>query len=104
MTSEESGHSRPFKVLQAHNYHVDRGGSEVMFESTIEVLRAHRHEVTVLRRDNQRISTFRDKLSAFRECLHSRTARADVARIVRDMRPDVAHFHNLYPLLSPSAR
>ncbi len=93
---------RPFRVLQAHNYHAHPGGSEVMFETTIDLLRAHRHEVAVVQRDNRHIKTFGDKLSAFRQCFDSRNARAEVARVVREMKPDIAHFHNLYPLLSPS--
>ena len=101
-TRQSADRDRPFRVLQGHNYHAHPGGSEVMFETTIELLRAHRHEVAVLKRDNSRITTFGDKLSAFRQSLYSRAARADVARILRGTKPDIAHFHNLYPLLSSS--
>ncbi|MEM7354311.1 MAG: glycosyltransferase [Acidobacteriota bacterium] len=102
MSLRQPSSQRPFKVLQGHNYHAHRGGSEVMFETTVELLRAQRHEVAVVQRDNRDITTFGDKLSAFRQCLSSRTARAEVARILRHRQPDIAHFHNLYPLLSPS--
>ncbi len=101
-TRPDSDRGRPFKVFQAHNYHAHPGGSEVMFETTIAMLRARGHDVAVLKRDNGRITTLGDKLSAFRQCFYSRASKADVARILRDVEPDVAHFHNLYPLLSSS--
>jgi len=102
MTVNQKSSHRRWKVLQAHNYHAVRGGMEVMFEHIVEMLRSRQHEVVVMKRDNNRITTFRDKLSAFRQALYSHSARAEMAATIRSTAPDIAHFHNLYPLLSPS--
>lgn len=91
------------KILQAHVRHREVGGAEVMFDESSRLLRARGHEVVVLERDNRTIAGTAGRIGAALSGVYSPAARREVAAILRRERPDVAHFHNLYPLLSPSA-
>lgn len=90
------------RVMNVHNYHVGPGGMEVLFEAITAMLRAAGHEVLEVTRDNKSIKGLSGRLAVFGSMLHSPSAKREVAALVRDFRPDVAHVHNLWPQLSTS--
>ena len=74
-----------------------------MFEATIALLKRNNVEVYTLVRSSQDIgNSFRAKLSAFVSGVYSRSAARDMSKLIQQVRPDVVHIHNLYPLLSPA--
>jgi len=79
-----------------------QGGSEIMFDSTISLLKEFGHEVIVFERANREIADLKDKIKAAVSGVYSSKARADLENMLASHKPDIVHIHNLYPLLSPS--
>lgn len=89
------------RILLAHNHYQLPGGEDRAFEAEARLLRRHGHEVTCHTVDNRRIDSMRP-LELFGEMLWSRRSAAQVTELIERHRPEVAHFHNTFPLLSPS--
>lgn len=91
------------KILTAHNHYAAHGGECVVFMREAEALRAAGHEVATLTRtsaDNGRGLVARIRLAA--SSFHCKDAVCEAEDIIRDFAPDIVHFHNLYPRISPS--
>ncbi|HVB55868.1 MAG TPA: glycosyltransferase [Candidatus Acidoferrales bacterium] len=91
--------------MLVHNYYQRGGGEDEVFRSDVELLRSTGHEVIEYVRHNDEI---RDYGIGNKSTLGFRTIWAwDTARELRDLlgrkKPHVAHFHNTFPLISPSA-
>lgn len=88
-----------------HNKYQQAGGEDHSADAEIAVLRDHGNEVVVYRRDNDEIKT----LTALKKALlyfattWSKKSYEEVKRLCRSHKPDIAHFHNTLPLISPSA-
>lgn len=94
---------RPIKVLQVHNRYRFRGGEDAVFENTIALLRARGLDVVALDKSSDDIGgSFARKVGAVASGVWSRAAAREMAALLARERPDVAHTHNLFPLLSPS--
>ena len=91
-------------VLLGHEYYQIPGGEDEYFETRRDMLRAHGVRVTEYLRHNSEIVDY----GALRKLtLAARTTWAwdtnrDLARVIAEARPDVAHFSNIFPLMSPS--
>src|SRR5687767_10502210 len=92
------------KILLIHNDYQQAGGEKAAVESQIELLRRHHHHVVLFLKDNAAIErySFGDKTWLVPRTLYSREAYRQVRSIVQLERPDVAHVHNVFPLISPS--
>ena len=93
------------KVLLGHNTYQWPGGEDVSVDRDARLLADHGHEVVSYLRDNDEIEGYgpvqRVRLAA--ETVWSRRSRHDLAELLARERPDIAHFHNTFPLISPSA-
>ncbi|HET7457970.1 MAG TPA: glycosyltransferase [Gemmatimonadaceae bacterium] len=87
------------RVLLVHNFYRQPGGEDAEFEAEGRLLEAHGHEVVRYALDNADASGAR--LAA--EMLWNPTSYADVLALARRHRPDVVHFHNTFPRVSPAA-
>lgn len=96
---------RPPRVLLVHNRYRDRAGEDASFDGDRRVLMDHGVDVVDYIRDNREIAAEGgiSKLSAAAQTTWSSAARSEVARLIRDRRPDIVHFHNTFPLISPAA-
>lgn len=96
--------TRPMRVLLAHNRYREPGGEERHVELLRQALPAHGVEVRMYEQDSDAIG---GSLAARAVTAAQLTYRPAAAReldpILRDWRPDVVHFHNLMPLLTPAA-
>ena len=90
------------RVLELHNHHLVRGGSDVMFDQTVSLLRGAGHEVIVLTRHNAEIAWPWGHVTAALTGFHAPAAVRRLRSLLREVRPDVVHLHNVYPLFSPS--
>lgn len=93
-------------VLMVHNRYQQPGGEDAVFAAEIALLRAHGHRVTPLLFDNREIPARRSPLGAARLAVGTVWSQAGAARVreaIRADRPDVVHFHNTFPLVSPAA-
>jgi glycosyltransferase involved in cell wall biosynthesis len=93
------------KILIAHNSYQQRGGEDVVAATEAHLLAEHGHQIVWYRRHNdelKRRSRFGGLSLAF-STVWARNSYRDVRELLRRERPDVAHFHNTFPLISPSA-
>jgi glycosyltransferase involved in cell wall biosynthesis len=94
------------RVLSVHNRYQQRGGEDVIFEAEAELLAAHGVEVERLEFDNRSIPTEQSRLDMLKLAATTVRSSEGVTRVrdaVRRFRPDVVHFHNTFPLVSPAA-
>jgi len=89
------------RVLMAHNLYRLAGGEDVVFEAEARLLERHGHEVVRYTVDNDDLSAISPWRSGPNAVWNRRTYR-EVVDVCRERRPDVAHFHNTFPLMSPS--
>src|SRR5688572_33420045 len=92
---------RPLTVLLDHNRNLQPGGEETVYEAEGRLLEACGHRVVRYEVANERVSEL-GTLHLGARTVWSAEAHRQVARLVREARPDVAHIHNTLPLLSPS--
>lgn len=94
------------KILLVHNFYRSGapGGEDVVFAQEKSLLEAAGHEVITYTRSNDEMNE-RNPLDVLRTIAGLRRSRRTVrelgALLQRD-RPDVAHFHNTFPLISAS--
>ncbi len=92
------------KILICHNYYQIRAGEAQSVWGDKEMLEAHGHSVALYTKDNrslERLNIFR-RLGLVPGTVFSLSSYLDIRRLIRNGRPDVAHVHNVYPLISPS--
>ena len=84
-------------VLSAHNFYRHPGGEDTVFAAEAALLKAHGHTVTLYERSNTHIRS--GGTAAFQAIWNPAAHRE-----LRTFAPtSVAHFHNTFPLISPSA-
>jgi len=91
-------------ILIIHNYYQLRGGEDAVFELESSELEAHGHSVIRYTRHNDEIKKFnliQKFLFFFRSIYNPQTVR-DIKKIIRINKIDIAHIHNVFPLISPS--
>ncbi|MGH9573832.1 MAG: glycosyltransferase family 4 protein [Candidatus Acidiferrales bacterium] len=93
------------KILLVHNSYQQPGGEDVVFRAEHDLLAEAGHGVSVYVRSNHEISSYNSLQKA---SLAPRTVWAwdtlkEMRQLIAGERPDVVHFHNTFPLVSPSA-
>jgi len=94
----------PFKVLVIHNYYQQPGGERAAVENQIALLRERGHEVILYTRDNAETGHYESwrRVAFFPDTVFSRRTCREIQSLVSSEHPDVAHVHNVFPLISPS--
>lgn len=95
------GRGHAMRVVIAHNAYQQRGGEDAVVEAEAALLRNHGHEVAEYRRHNDELAGMGRGQAALGTLWSGRT-RAELASLLRAVRPDVLHVHNTVPLISPS--
>ena len=93
------------KILICHNYYRQPGGEDVEFLAEKAVLLEGGHCVSEFTRRNDEISE-RNLFSKVKLGLGATWARnsfEELRAVLREEKPDIVHFHNTFPLISPSA-
>jgi len=93
------------KILVAHNFYQRRGGEDAVCQSEITLLRKAGHIVIeyLLHNDEIHVYSLSKKASLGWRTSWSKRANRELRKILARESPDVAHFHNTFPLISPSA-
>lgn len=89
-------------VLQVHNWYQRAGGEDAVFKAEAALLRGQGHHVTTYEEHNNRIDVMSRGRAAART-IWSSESRCRISETIQRVRPDVCHFHNTFPLISPSA-
>jgi len=90
------------RILTVHNSYQQPGGEDVVFIAEAALLRQHGHDVLEYREDNWQINRM-SRIKVAAETIWSGTTRQRLLQLLRDARCDLVHFHNIFPLISPSA-
>lgn len=92
-------------VLVIHNHYQQAGGEDAVVRAETALLRQHGHRVTEYIRENSAIAEFGwlHKASLLLSTTWNQRVYSELRRLIRAERPDVAHCHNLVPLISPAA-
>jgi glycosyltransferase involved in cell wall biosynthesis len=93
------------KILVAHNFYQHSGGEDAVCASEIALLREGGHCVVeyLLHNDEIKNYSFLQKASLGWRVSWSPRADRELREILIRESPEVAHFHNTFPLISPSA-
>ena len=90
------------RILIIHNRYQQPSGEDIVVAAETALLRQHGDELVKYLEDNKRINGM-NRVAVAARTVWSRTSRRKLLGILRNTRPDVAHFHNTFLLISPSA-
>lgn len=91
------------KILLVHNYYQYYGGEETYFHSLTKLLRKKGHKVILYTKDSKNIKTFWDKTKAGIGLFWNKEIERELSQILKEQKPDIAHFNNIYPLIGGTA-
>jgi glycosyltransferase involved in cell wall biosynthesis len=95
------------KVLLVHNFYQSSApsGEDKVFKNELELLRKSGLEVIVYTKNNDSITGYGklDRLYLALKNIWSLETYREIKTLIKKERPDIAHFHNIWYLISPSA-
>ncbi len=89
------------RVLVVHESYRQPGGEDRAVAADLEILRSHGHEVLEYRRHNREIENSSNLFLGI-TTIWSRSSYQKLEELVTKAKPDVVHFHNTLPLISPA--
>jgi len=90
------------RILLVHNRYLQPGGEDAVFEAEKSLLERMGHEVVEFVEDNRRLNGVNPFKVAV-DAVWSRESYRKIRELIREKRPDVAHFHNTFLRISPAA-
>src|SRR5665213_601943 len=92
----------PMRILICHNFYQQPGGEDQVFASEVDLLRKFGHDVSTFEMDNDEVASLRKPALIAATIWNAKSHRRLRRRVAR-ARAEVVHFHNTFPLMSPSA-
>jgi glycosyltransferase involved in cell wall biosynthesis len=89
------------KVLVAHNFYQQPGGEDVVFRSELALLEQFGHKPVPFEMHNDSVKGM-GRLRLLGATIWNRGAARELRDLVRREKVDLVHFHNTFPLMSPS--
>lgn len=92
------------KVLLVHNFYREPGGEDYVFRAEAAVLERNGHEVSTFERSSTvATDSIAGVLRTAIETPWAGRAARELEQQIVENRPDIVHFHNIFPLISPAA-
>lgn len=93
------------KILVAHNRYQQRGGEDAVVEAEARLLESHGHSVVYYLRDNDQLKNHGicAAIDAGMQTIWSEKSLKAITEVIEREKPDVCHFHNTFPLISPAS-
>lgn len=91
------------KVLLIHNYYQFWGGEDTYVTSLQKLLTDNGHKVYLYTKDSKNIRTFWDKIRTALNLFWNPKMATELNKLILNVKPDVAHFNNVYPLIGATA-
>lgn len=88
------------RVLLIHNYYQYYGGEETYFFSLKKLLEEKGHKVILYTKDSKNIKTVWDKVRVGIGMFWNWQVEKELSKIIKEFKPDIAHFNNIYPLIT----
>ena len=89
-------------VLLVHNYYQQPGGEDQVLLSEKKSLESRGHQVSLFTVHNDDIKSMNPLTLAITTIWGNNTVEK-LGKFIDDLRPDIVHFHNTFPLISPAA-
>jgi glycosyltransferase involved in cell wall biosynthesis len=89
------------RILIAHNRYQHPGGEDQVFDAEADLLASHGHDVVRYELHNDSIKNS-GRVGLARDTIWNFKVADEVGNLVRDNKIEVAHFHNTFPVMSPS--
>lgn len=89
-------------MLLLHNHYQQPGGEDQVFAAEGSLLEAHGHEVLRYTLHNDAVTDM-SRIGLAGATVWNGMAYRDLRALIRRERPQIAHFHNTFPLISPAA-
>src|SRR5215210_2840109 len=90
------------RVLLLHNRYQQPGGEDQVFTAEGDLLEAYGHEVVRYATHNDRVKS-KNPVTLAATTVWNQAVYRELGALIRRKRPQVAHFHNTFPLISPAA-
>jgi glycosyltransferase involved in cell wall biosynthesis len=92
-------------ILFVHNYYQQPGGEDAGVRQERDLLAAAGHRIVEYARSSDEIvlDGLSSRVRLGTQAIWSQRTRKDLDALLQKEKPDVAHFHNIVPLISPSA-
>jgi glycosyltransferase involved in cell wall biosynthesis len=93
------------KILLSHNYYKLSGGEDEVFHREKRLLLRAGYEVVEYLRENREINDYKllQTITLAARTTWAWDSHRDLQDLLKREKPDIAHFHNTFPLISPSA-
>jgi glycosyltransferase involved in cell wall biosynthesis len=88
-------------IVVAHNFYKQPGGEDQCVAAEVAMLKAHGHNVIQYCRHNDSTDAL-GRLELASWTIWSRPTFHELRQLFRTHRPQIAHFHNTFPLISPA--
>jgi glycosyltransferase involved in cell wall biosynthesis len=89
------------KILAVHNRYQRPGGEDQVFVDETALLEARNHRVLRYEVHNDQVEQM-NRLTLAKDTVWNTSAYRELGALIRRERPDVVHFHNTLPLVSPA--
>ncbi len=90
------------KIAFCHNFYQQPGGEDQVFRDESTMMEENGHEVMRYTRHNDEIKSM-SKFSLVKKTFWNRQSYQELTETFSNFRPDVVHFTNTFPLISPAA-
>ncbi len=90
------------RILLVHNYYQQAGGEEQIFAAETALLRGAGHSISHYTLHNDQVGQT-NPLALAAATVWNGTVYRELRALIRRDRPQVVHFHNAFPLISPAA-
>ena len=91
------------KILIIHNFYQYCGGEDTYVISLKKLLEEKGEKVYLYSKDSKNIKKFWDKVKAVIGLFYNPWVKKELEEIIQKFKPEVAHFHNVYPLIGPTS-
>lgn len=93
------------KILIIHNRYQRSGGEDTVVDAEKKLLKEHNHKVISYERINARVDrySFSKRISLYFNMHWSEDDYLDIKNLIQKEKPDIAHIHNTFLLITPSA-
>jgi len=93
------------KILVIHNRYLEQGGEDTVLSDEKEMLESYGHEIILYSRNNSELkeySAFAKMRFVLQDSCWSKSVYNEVQNIIEKHKPDIAHIHNTFLMITPS--
>jgi len=90
------------RILVVHNYYQQLGGEDTIFSTEADLLESYGHEVYRYTIHNDQVESM-GTITLAKSTIWNKGTYKKIRTFIQEKRPQIAHFHNTFPLISPAA-